>query len=109
MERIFDHTGPHRWPNHDEEHPECHRRDTHDHPDAAGRDNWIDRYHSYVRVGPDTIITPAQPPAGYRWATEDEIDRPDVIVVPLTVDASGTPYTHNEADLAVPITPSFNR
>lgn len=46
---------------------------------------------------------PATPPAGYRWANEDEMDRPDAIVVPLTVDNTGVPYTEDEADLAVPI------
>ncbi|HUG50146.1 MAG TPA: hypothetical protein VLZ78_04030 [Terrimesophilobacter sp.] len=48
-------------------------------------------------------ISPAIPPKGYRWAREDEIDRPDAIVVPLTVDESGHPYTQDEADLAVPV------
>ena len=42
-------------------------------------------------------------PAGYRWATEEEIERPDAIVVPRTVDYNGTSYTHGEADIAVPV------
>jgi hypothetical protein len=50
-----------------------------------------------------TITLPASPPEGYRWAREDEIDRPDAIMVPLTVDSNGTPYTGDEADIAVPI------
>jgi hypothetical protein len=47
-------------------------------------------------------------PDGYRWATAEETEDwenvPGIIVVPRTHDASGTPYTHSEADLAVPIT-----
>lgn len=42
-------------------------------------------------------------PAGYRWATEDEMDREDAIVVPRTIDYNGTPYTDGEADIAVPV------
>jgi len=42
-------------------------------------------------------------PAGYRWATFEEIERPDAIVVPRTVDSNGTPYTDGEADIAVPV------
>lgn len=42
-------------------------------------------------------------PAGYRWAFEDELDRPDAIVVPRTADSTGRPYTQGEADVAVPI------
>jgi len=46
-------------------------------------------------------------PKGYRWATEEESENweniPDIIVVPLTVDSQGNPYTQDEADLAVPI------
>ena len=41
-------------------------------------------------------------PPGYRWATEEEMDRPDAIVVPLTADSTGRPYVQDEADLAVP-------
>jgi hypothetical protein len=41
-------------------------------------------------------------PAGYRWATEDETDRPDAIPVKRTADSTGRPYTQDEADLAVP-------
>lgn len=41
-------------------------------------------------------------PAGYRWADEDEMDRPDAIVVRRTVDSTGRHYTQDEADLAVP-------
>lgn len=41
-------------------------------------------------------------PAGYRWATEDETDRPDAIIVKRTADSTGRPYTQDEADLAVP-------
>jgi hypothetical protein len=48
-------------------------------------------------------------PTGYRWATADETEahavtpNPDMVVVPRTADADGTPYTHGEADLALPI------
>lgn len=42
-------------------------------------------------------------PAGYRWAREDELDRPDAIAVPRTTDHTGNPYTGNEADIAVPM------
>jgi hypothetical protein len=48
-------------------------------------------------------------PTGYRWATADETEahmvaeNPDMVVVPRTVDSSGTPYTEGEADLALPI------
>lgn len=46
-------------------------------------------------------------PPGCRWATAEECENweniPGIIVVPLTVDASGTPYTQGEADLAVPV------
>lgn len=44
-------------------------------------------------------------PDGYRWATADECeaDAPGAIVVPRTVDSNGTPYTHGEADVAVPV------
>lgn len=41
-------------------------------------------------------------PYGYRWALEEDMDRDDAIVVMRTVDASGIPYTQDEADLAVP-------
>jgi hypothetical protein len=47
-------------------------------------------------------------PAGYRWATAEETEDwenvPGIIVVHRTTDANGKPYTHGEADLAVPIT-----
>jgi hypothetical protein len=46
-------------------------------------------------------------PFGYRWATSDEMegDLPEGwILVPLTQDANGRPYTEDEADVAVPIT-----
>lgn len=42
-------------------------------------------------------------PTGYRWAREDELDRDDAVVVRRTADRQGNPYTHDEADLAVPI------
>jgi hypothetical protein len=48
-------------------------------------------------------------PTGYRWATAEETEahavteNPAMIVVPRTVDSSGTPYTEGEADLALPI------
>lgn len=46
-------------------------------------------------------------PYGYRWATPDECERwetiPGIIVVPRTADRNGVPYTHGEADLAVPL------
>lgn len=48
-------------------------------------------------------------PKGYRWATAEETERInsgenlDSIVVPLTVDSEGNPYTQDEADIAVPI------
>lgn len=48
-------------------------------------------------------------PTGYRWATEEETEahsvteNPAMVVVPRTTDASGTPYTQGEADLALPI------
>lgn len=46
-------------------------------------------------------------PSGYRWATADEAEDwekvPGIIVVPRTTDANGVPYTHGEADLAVPV------
>lgn len=46
-------------------------------------------------------------PEGYRWATAEEAenwsDNPHIIVVPRTVDANGIPYTHGEADFAIPI------
>jgi hypothetical protein len=48
-------------------------------------------------------------PTGYRWATAEETEahavtaNPAMVVVPRTADASGTPYTHGEADLALPI------
>lgn len=48
-------------------------------------------------------------PKGYRWATEDEFQRylnreriQGAVTVIRTVDSQGTPYTHEEADLAVP-------
>jgi hypothetical protein len=47
-------------------------------------------------------------PGGYRWATERECEefargeRYDLIVVKRTFDSNGTPYTQDEADLAVP-------
>jgi hypothetical protein len=45
-------------------------------------------------------------PDGYRWATADETEAyeriPGAIVVPRTADSNGTPYTHDEADIAVP-------
>src|SRR3954468_14595853 len=50
-------------------------------------------------------------PRGYRWATGPETEahgvtpNPDMIVVPRTADASGKPYTHGEADLALPVVP----
>lgn len=50
-------------------------------------------------------------PRGYRWATEFESEHnpPDTIVVQRTADATGVPYTHGEADLAVPIVESTCR
>jgi hypothetical protein len=46
-------------------------------------------------------------PEGYRWATAEECENwpnvPGIIVVPLTVDSEGKPYTQGEADLAVPL------
>jgi hypothetical protein len=48
-------------------------------------------------------------PTGYRWATAEETEahavteNPMMVVVPRTVDSSGTPYTEGEADLALPI------
>lgn len=51
------------------------------------------------------------PPPGYRWATEEETERwtlgddeimSRAIVVPLSTDSTGRPYTEGEADLAVP-------
>ena len=42
-------------------------------------------------------------PAGYRWATEDEIDRPDAIVVLRDTDVNGVKYLLGEADVAVPL------
>ena len=48
-------------------------------------------------------------PAGYRWATEDETEAWGVGVrypgerwIKRTADSTGTPYTQDEADLAVP-------
>lgn len=50
-------------------------------------------------------------PKGYRWATEDEVERyasdrynyPEYRIVSRTTDSSGIPYRENEADIAVPI------
>jgi hypothetical protein len=50
---------------------------------------------------------PAEPPEGYRWAREDETDRPDAVVVMLTFDVTGRRYTQDEADLAVPLEASL--
>lgn len=50
-------------------------------------------------------------PTGYRWATASETQvhsvtpNPDMLVVPRTMDAKGIPYTHGEADLALPLKP----
>lgn len=45
-------------------------------------------------------------PDGYRWATAEETENwenvPGIIVVPRSCDSNGTPYTQDEADLAVP-------
>ena len=57
-----------------------------------------------------TATTDTDLPAGYRWATAAETERHagmprglrGAIIVPRTVDSAGTPYTHGEADLAVP-------
>jgi hypothetical protein len=43
-------------------------------------------------------------PAGYRWATEDEMDRADAIAVRRTADSAGRPYDNEEFDMAVPTT-----
>lgn len=56
--------------------------------------------------GDEVAIHPADLhdlPVGYRWATEDETERPDAILVSRSVSADGTPYIHGEADVAVPI------
>jgi hypothetical protein len=49
-------------------------------------------------------------PPGYRWASADEADNaenhPAMIVVHRTVDVNGFPYTHDEADLAMPLVPT---
>ena len=48
-------------------------------------------------------------PTGYRWATAYETEshgrtpNPDMLVVTRTADVKGIPYTHGEADLALPI------
>lgn len=49
-------------------------------------------------------------PPGYRWATESECEYlllsgelEGYIMVPLRFDARGIPYTHGEADIAVPM------
>jgi hypothetical protein len=50
-------------------------------------------------------------PEGYRWANESETEAltdnpmsaPGAVLVPRTVDSSGTPYTQDEADWAVPV------
>lgn len=46
-------------------------------------------------------------PAGYRWATAEEAEDwtkyPGMLVVKRTADASGQPYTQDEADLAMPL------
>jgi hypothetical protein len=51
-------------------------------------------------------ITNSDLPFGYRWATEAETENmPEGwILVPLTQDVNGRPYTQGEADVAVPIT-----
>lgn len=48
-------------------------------------------------------------PVGYRWATADETEAwgktsayRDAIWVKRTADSNGVPYTHDEADLALP-------
>lgn len=41
-------------------------------------------------------------PKGYRWATEDEMHRPDAILVKRTVSSNGHVYTQDESDVAVP-------
>lgn len=47
-------------------------------------------------------------PAGWRWATERETEailggaNLEHRVIPRTVDSTGVPYTHDEADVAVP-------
>lgn len=43
-------------------------------------------------------------PEGYRWATEEEMDAADAIVVQRHVDSSGRLYKQGEADVAVPLT-----
>lgn len=48
-------------------------------------------------------------PAGYRWATGNETEAIAAgqeiphLVVPRTFDSAGTPYTHGEADIAIPL------
>lgn len=42
-------------------------------------------------------------PKGYRWATEDEMDRDDVVWILLTKDSNGILYTGEESDAAVPV------
>lgn len=45
-------------------------------------------------------------PSGYRWADAEETERidtiPGALLVTLTTDSNGTPYTEGEADWAVP-------
>lgn len=87
---------------------------------VAGRTDVMHRlvWHTGLRyVGLSLVRTaddePAAPPPGYRWATEAECEQyarnprllTAALVVPLTVDANGQPYTHDEADLAVPVQP----
>lgn len=53
------------------------------------------------------MITVNDLPEGYRWASEDECEGWEnvsgIISVPRTFDSNGVPYTHDEADLAVPL------
>jgi len=71
----------------------------------SGLARWVETPNLIPHVALITTpdVKPATPPAGYRWAREDELDRDDVIMVPLTVSSNGHRYTGNEADAAVPI------
>jgi hypothetical protein len=63
-----------------------------------------DHNAGFKQIVPEADLLHLGLPNGYRWATAEETERADTIVVALIADASGTPYTEGEADLAVPIT-----